>query len=66
MEEAGRDATQLEITTLVGADVSVAEAQAYQAAGVQALYMLTTTDQPDELFAQVKQFVTTMREVGNV
>ena len=66
MEEAGRDATQLEITTLVGAQVSVAEAQAYQAAGVQALYMLTTTDQPDELFAQVKQFVATMREVGNI
>ncbi len=66
MEEAGRDATQLEITTLVGAHVSVAEAQAYQAAGVQGLYMLTTTDQPDELFGQVKQFVATMREVGNV
>ena len=66
MEEAGRDPTQLEITTLVGAHVSVAEARAYQAAGVQALYMLTTTDQPHELFAQVKQFVTTMREVGDV
>lgn len=65
MQEAGRDATQLEITTLVGSNVSVTQAQTYQAAGVQTLYMLTTTDRPDELFAQMKQFVATMREVGN-
>jgi hypothetical protein len=65
MQEAGRDTAQLEITTLVGADVSVAQAQAYRAAGVQALYMLTTTDQPDELFTQMQQFVATMRAVGN-
>ena len=65
MQEGGRDAAQLEITTLVGADVSVAQAQAYRAADVQALYMLATTDQPDELFTQMKQFVATMRAVGN-
>jgi alkanesulfonate monooxygenase SsuD/methylene tetrahydromethanopterin reductase-like flavin-dependent oxidoreductase (luciferase family) len=65
MQEAGRDAAQLEITTLVGSNVSVAQAQAYQAAGVQELYMLTTTDRPDELFAQMKQFVAIVRAVGN-
>ena len=65
MQEAGRDAAQLEITTLVGSNVSVAQAQAYQAAGVQALYLLTTTDQPDELFVQMKQFVAIMRAVEN-
>jgi len=64
-DEAERDAAQLEITTLVGSNVSVTQAQAYQAAGVQALYMLTTTNRPDELFAQMKQFVATMREVSN-
>ena len=65
MGEAGRDFSQLEMTTLVRANVTIAEAQAYQAVGMQALYMLTTTNDPDELFTQVKQFVATVKEVGS-
>lgn len=62
MEEQGRDFSSLEITTLAGADVSVAEARAYQAAGIQDVSMLTTTDQSQELFRQMRRFADTMRE----
>lgn len=62
MEEQGRDFSSLEITTLAGAEVSVAEARAYQAAGIQDVSMLTTTDQSQELFRQMRRFADTMRE----
>lgn len=62
MEEQGRDFSSLEITTLAGAEVSVAEARACQAAGIQAVSMLTTTDQSQELFRQMRRFADTMRE----
>jgi probable F420-dependent oxidoreductase len=64
MDEAGRDFGQLEITTLTGVTVTVEEARAYQAAGIQTLYMLTTSDQPRELLAQVRQFAGTVRAVA--
>lgn len=61
MEEQGRDFRQLEITTLAGANVTSAEVHAYQAAGIHTLYMLTTSDSPQELFTQMQQFAGTVR-----
>ena len=62
MEDAGRDFQQLEITTLTTADVSLADARAYKAAGIHEVSMLTTTDQSQELFGQMRRFADTMRE----
>ena len=56
MQEAGRDFRRVEITTLAGAGVTPEEARAYQAVGIQVLYLLTTSDQPRELVAQMRQF----------
>jgi len=61
MAEAGRDFRRLEITTLAGAGVTPDEARVYQAAGIQELYLLTTSDQPQELFAQMRQFAATLQ-----
>jgi probable F420-dependent oxidoreductase len=65
MEEAGRDFRQLEISTLAGANVTAEEANAYQAAGIHTLYLLTTSDKPQELFAQVRQFAGTLRALAD-
>jgi probable F420-dependent oxidoreductase len=64
MEEQGRDFASLENTSLVGANLAVADAKAYQAIGIHGLYLLTTSDQPQELLKQMRQFATTIREVG--
>jgi len=63
MTEAGRDFQTLELSTAVGASVSVAEARSYQSAGLHTLYMLTTSNQWRELFTQMRQFANTMREI---
>ena len=64
VEEEGRDFSRLEITTLAGAGVILEEAKAYQAVGIQVLYLLTTSNKPQELFAQMRRFAGTMREIG--
>lgn len=64
MTEAGRDFNRLEITTLAGANIAPEEVRAYQTAGIQELYMLTTTDQPQELLAQMQQFAKGVRAAG--
>jgi probable F420-dependent oxidoreductase len=64
MAEAGRDFNRLEISTLAPASVTPEEARAYQAAGIQELYMLTTTDQPQELLAQMQQFAKGVQAAG--
>jgi probable F420-dependent oxidoreductase len=64
MMEARRDFHQLEISTLAGAHISTSEARAYQAAGVHTLYMLTTSNQPQELFSQIRSFAATLREIA--
>ena len=64
MEAAGRDFDQLEITTLTPPDVSLADARAYKALGLQELSMLTITDQAQQLFAEMNRFADTLREVA--
>ncbi len=65
VDQEGRDFNRLEITTLVGANVTVEEAKACQAVGIQILYMLTTSNKPQELFAQMRKFAGTVRETGS-
>ena len=64
MEEAGRDFNQLAFTTLTAANVSLADARAYKAAGMQELYMLTTIDNTQVLFAEMRRFAETMQEAS--
>lgn len=64
MEEAGRDLSELEITTLTTADVPLADARAYKDAGMQEASMLTTTGNPQALFAQMGRFAETMQEAA--
>jgi alkanesulfonate monooxygenase SsuD/methylene tetrahydromethanopterin reductase-like flavin-dependent oxidoreductase (luciferase family) len=64
MAETGRDFQKLELSTAVVANVSPTEAKSYQAAGLHTLYMLTTSDQPRELFTQMRQFAGTLREIA--
>ena len=64
MAETGRDFHKLELSTAVVAQVSPTEAKSYQAAGLHTLYMLTTSDQARELFAQMRQFAGTLREIA--
>ena len=64
MTEAGRNFQELELSTAVGANISMAEAQSYQTAGLHTLYMLTTSDRWQELFSQMRQFARTLRELA--
>lgn len=64
MVEAGRDLSELEITTLTTADVPLPDARAFKDAGMQEASMLTTVDQPQALFAQMRQFAETMQEAA--
>lgn len=61
MDEQKRDFNQLEISSLAASYVTSKELEAYAKAGIHTLYMFTTTDKPQELFAQMRQFARTLR-----
>ncbi len=61
MEEEKRDFQQLEISSLAAAHITPEEVKAYAATGIHSLYMLTTTDKPQVLFAQMRQFAEVLR-----
>ncbi len=64
VEKEGRDFYRLEISTLVGANTSLEEAKAYQATGFHLLYTGFSSNKPQKMFAEMKQFAGTLREAG--
>ncbi len=63
LEKYERPNAQISISTLVSSDVSADEARQFRSAGVQELFMLTTTDKPDELFTQLRGFAETCKSL---
>ena len=58
-----RPSARIAISTLVNWDISADEARQFRSAGVQELFMLTTTDKPDELFDQLRGFAATCKSL---